>query len=680
MNTRSYILIIVLCAVLVESHNLKRQKRIVGGRAAAQPPIDDPVVYVTRNNRQARVFGSRDPNKGFYVFRGIRYGQPPVGSYRFQRPAPLYLEGDINATKWGPPCPQPNPNGKGIVGSEDCLFLNVFTPMLSDTSEGYPVLIWIHGGGFRRGSACQYEMRNIIRKRVVVVSIQYRLGTLGFLSNGTHELPGNNGIFDMILAVRWVKDYIQFFGGDPTKIVAFGHGTGASAAFMLALSNFMRGTFSGLIAMSGSILSHFAIDKDPQTTAQFIASQNGCPTNNAVEMVRCLREISVDKLIEADSSLEAIRVGVRDFVSGLSNILGPGPVIEGRDDGRFLPNMNIDTPENSLQFGDLPKIPLLTGVMNNEVGGAILGDYRNIIQDRLRSNPNFLNEYLIPTLQNAVPNFGNKTNFVPEAFSKYLNIFNVGDVSDSVSKIAEAMGDSLFNVPAFLTVEHWAKKSDAFLYSFDHNGKRNYGRDFLRGCPIANARHAADAITSHGDDLGYIFQRNTITGGTVPNFDESDEEDKRVEEVFTDMIAEFARNGKPNIPLPAEDDLLSNLTPTFSSDTNPFISITSTPRLMQQFRFCEIGLWTGLAQRLQSSTCNYFKTTLDVINYGKQTAQNTIKNPVQTLKEKVPEVIPNYTIPINNPIPTGINISPKNTKSGHIFRSMRHGPHRSLMW
>lgn len=90
----------------------------------------------------------------------------------------MYLEGEVNATKWGSPCPQPGENG-GVIGSEDCLFLNVFTPALPDATDGYPVLIWIHGGNFRRGAATQYEMRQLIEKKTIVVSIQYRLGSLG---------------------------------------------------------------------------------------------------------------------------------------------------------------------------------------------------------------------------------------------------------------------------------------------------------------------------------------------------------------------------------------------------------------------------------------------------------------------------------------------------------------------
>lgn len=169
-------------------------------------------------------------------------------------------------------------------------------------------------------------------------------------------------MFDMILAIDWVRDYIRFFGGNPDKIVAFGHGTGASSAMMLSLSKFCKSnrkraishmtnrcvcslggnrvidvltdSFSGLIAMSGSILSHFAVDKNPADSAKNIARENGCPINNVRKMVSCLRELPVEKLIGTDSKLENVRMRAQGFISGLSNLLGPGPVSEGADDNR----------------------------------------------------------------------------------------------------------------------------------------------------------------------------------------------------------------------------------------------------------------------------------------------------------------------------------------------------------
>ncbi|KAL2742065.1 liver carboxylesterase 2-like [Vespula maculifrons] len=641
MNGRISVLLVILSLLITSSKCLRRQKRIVGGDAAAQPPIDDPVVFVNKNGRDARILGIRDQNSGYYSFRGIRYAEPPIGLHRFQRPKAINLAGDLNATTWGSPCPQINGHvSNKIIGSEDCLFLNIFTPVLPDASEGYPVLIWIHGGGFRRGSACQYEMKHLIKKKIIVVSIQYRLGSLGFLSTGTKDLPGNNGLFDMILAVNWIKDYIEFFGGNPRKIIAFGHGTGASSALILSLSKLSSGMFNGVIAMSGSILSHFAIDKDPLNTAKYIAINNGCPTSDTKEMVQCLRELSVDKLIEVDSKLEYIRT-VPGIISSISTLLTTGPAIEGSDDERSLPNLITETPEESLKLGNFPDIPLLTGIVKDEIGGAISGDYKNELEEKLRTIPNYLSKNLIPSLQKTVPNVGNMTMFAPEAFEKYLNIFQNNKV-DKMKKIAEVMGDSLFNAPAFLTVKHWSKKAKAFLYSFDHDGERCYGKDFLAGLPIVDAKQSLRGI-NHGDDLGYIFDRNNIVGEKIRNvIDETNEMDEHVTEIFTDMISNFARTGKPNISIKSENNTwLPKIVPNFS-ESNSFVSISSVPKMMENFRYCEMGLWTGLSGRLQSPTCSLFKSTSQVVHNVGTGTKNVIEKPVEKIGNVVPNIKPSF--------------------------------------
>ncbi|XP_012539857.1 pyrethroid hydrolase Ces2a [Monomorium pharaonis] len=647
------LIVLLLCLIKnVADADVIRRKRIVGGIPAAKPPEDDPVVFVNRNGRDARIIGIRDPDKGFYVFRGIRFGQPPTGRARFQRASPVYLEGEYNATTWGPPCPQPSRNETGrIIGSEDCLFLNIFTPSLPDSSGGYPVLVWIHGGGFRRGSACQYEMRNLIRKKLVVVSIQYRLGTLGFLSTGTQEMPGNNGMFDMMLAIDWVKDYIYFFGGDPNKVVAFGHGTGASSSMMLALSKFCENCFHGLIAMSGSILSHFAIDKDPSATARHVAYKNGCPTDDTRRMVDCLRELPVEKLISVDSELESIRANARGFLSGLADLLGPGPVVEGFNDGRSLPNFMTTSPEDSLKLGNFPSIPLLTGVMRDETGGAILGQYKDEVQNKLRTIPDYLTSDFIPYLQETIPHIENGSRFIPQAFRSYFDMFQGDDTSNIIGKVAEALGDSLYNAPAFLTVDRWSKKANAFLYTFDHKGKRKYGKDFLTGLPIVDAKRSSDGNLNHGDDLGFIFNRNTITGEKVNDNGEPDEADEHVTDIFTDMIANFARSGTISVPTgnvrSNGSTWIPDIIPQFSSDTNSFVSITTTPKNMNNFRYCEMGLWTVAPERLQSSTCSLYKVPLKLIEQGAKETKSVIEKPLDTLDKFVPK--------------SGLNIAGKST-------------------
>lgn len=151
-----------------------RVKRIVGGVQAALPPPDDPVVFVKLYGRNARVEGFRDANNGLYSFLGLRYAEPPLGLDRFVRPRFRHLRGDINATQFGPPCPQPDEQRADVVvGSEDCLRLNVFTPLLPDESSvALPVLMFIHGGGFRYGSANQYGV-SVYIYRIMAIQIFY---------------------------------------------------------------------------------------------------------------------------------------------------------------------------------------------------------------------------------------------------------------------------------------------------------------------------------------------------------------------------------------------------------------------------------------------------------------------------------------------------------------------------
>lgn len=152
----------------------------------------------------------------------------------------------------------------------------------------------------------------------------------------------------------------------------------------------------------------------------------------------------------------------------------------------------IESPEDSLRLGNFPTIPLLTGVVRDETGGAIFGRYKDQVLNKLETIPDYLIDDFVPRLQETIPNMQNGSRFVPQAFRNYLNFFKSNDAQDTVAKVAEALGDSLYNAPAFLTVDYWSKKANAFLYTFDHEGKRNYGKDFLAGLPIVDAKRSLD--------------------------------------------------------------------------------------------------------------------------------------------------------------------------------------------
>ncbi len=191
------------------------------------------------------------------VYKGIPFAAPPVGSLRWRAPLPpAKWEGIRQAVSFAPgPVQGGNPpSGK----SEDCLYLNIWTPAATKEDK-IPVLVWIYGGGFGAGSTSEtnYNGENLARKGVVLVSIAYRVGQLGFLahpelsSESPHNVSGNYGLLDMIAGLQWVQKNIAAFGGDPDKVTIFGESAGGIAVSMLCASPLAKGLFHGAISQSG---------------------------------------------------------------------------------------------------------------------------------------------------------------------------------------------------------------------------------------------------------------------------------------------------------------------------------------------------------------------------------------------------------------------------------------------
>ncbi|XP_067013946.2 pyrethroid hydrolase Ces2a [Anabrus simplex] len=606
------LLLVSLCGAILRT-GLSRQKRIVGGKEAAIPPEDDPVVFVYNNDQDARVYGKREKN--YYAFLGIRFAEPPVGRLRFQRPQRLNLMGDINATRPGPPCIQPSSRG-GVTGSEDCLYLNVFTPELPGDGEGLPVLVWIHGGGFRRGSANQYGVGPLVSKNLVVVTIQYRLGSLGFLSAAMRELPGNAGMFDMVLALDWVRDYIKYFGGNPLLVKTFGQGSGAASAILLCLSTITKGLLGGVLAFSGNALSTFAIDNDPLGTARDLAALNNCPVSPTIELVRCLQQLPAEKLIEADSGLQALRLKAQGLVAGLSGLLGVAPVVEGPDDDRGLPNFLTQSPVDILKLGGFPPIPLLTGITKDETSTAIRGSYKKEILKNIAHIPGYVDNVLGGLLKNTAFLIGNVTDtFLQMLATNYFSLLTVKDTEAAFDRLVEVTGDALFHLPAFQTAQWWSEKAPLYLYSFEHFSDKKGGPVFLEGLPLVEQGNTSGTTQNtgvgHGDDLPYIFDAQPLDGAKDENiFSLEDPQDFNVQGQVTDFIAEFARSGVPTFTSQGQ----KMLWPSFSRASNNFLQVKGEPEVSNDFRSCQMSLWTGAlaATGLHAVMCKTVETLVPI--------------------------------------------------------------------
>ncbi|XP_037947549.1 esterase B1-like [Teleopsis dalmanni] len=200
----------------------------------------------------------------YYCFEGIPYAQPPLGELRFkapQRPTPWTDIKDCTNTKNKPV--QINFVYNKIEGSEDCLYLNVYTNNLSP-EKPRPVMVWIHGGGFQMGEAHRdyYGPDYFMKKDVVLITIQYRLGVFGFLSLSAINLnvPGNAGLKDQVLALKWVKNNCARFGGDPDCITVFGQSAGGASTHFMAITEQAQGLFHRAILMSGNATCCWAVD------------------------------------------------------------------------------------------------------------------------------------------------------------------------------------------------------------------------------------------------------------------------------------------------------------------------------------------------------------------------------------------------------------------------------------
>ncbi|GAA5210303.1 carboxylesterase/lipase family protein [Microbacterium kyungheense] len=232
-------------------------------------------------------------------FRGVPYAAAPVGDLRWRAPQPVAAwTGVRDATVYSPVCPQapPSPNGS----SEDCLYLNVTVPAAAASARGshdLPVIVWIHGGGFEIGEGADYEASDLASKGAIVVTINYRLGLLGFLSHPAladgNGASGNYGLMDQQAALRWVQHNIGRFGGDAGRVTIAGQSAGGLSVEMQLASPGAKGLFQAAVIQSGAFAPIQKSLAQAETEGRAAAAAVGCADQTA----ECLRQVPVDALV-----------------------------------------------------------------------------------------------------------------------------------------------------------------------------------------------------------------------------------------------------------------------------------------------------------------------------------------------------------------------------------------------
>uniref|UniRef100_A0A8C3FF43 Carboxylesterase type B domain-containing protein n=1 Tax=Chrysemys picta bellii TaxID=8478 RepID=A0A8C3FF43_CHRPI len=295
------------------------------------------------------------------AFLGIPYAEPPVGTLRFQKPLPHQPWSQIlETTSFGNVCPQPSlptyPEAKLLTPtmpqSEDCLFLNVWVPHPRPPAPA-PILIWIHGGGFFTGAASLeiYDGRFLAATgKIIVASMNYRLGALGFLSLPP-AAPGNAGLWDQRLALRWLRDNAAAFGGDPAHVMLSGHGSGAASVGFHLLSPGSRPLFTRAVLQSGSPTAPSGSSslEEAKERGQRLGQLLGCTDSDDTALVGCLQGKEAGEFPKHEFSVLRHR-----------ELLGM-PFVPTTD-GDFLP----DSPSRLLQAKQSQPIPIAAGFTANE--------------------------------------------------------------------------------------------------------------------------------------------------------------------------------------------------------------------------------------------------------------------------------------------------------------------------
>jgi para-nitrobenzyl esterase len=421
---------------------------------------------------------------GLTVYRGIPFAAPPVGDLRWKAPQPAAKWEDVlQATKFAPgPMQGGNPpSGK----SEDCLYLNVWTPAKS-ASDRIPVLVWIYGGGFGAGSTSErnYSGEILAKKDIVLVSIAYRVGLLGFYAHPelTAENPnhssGNYGLLDMIAGLQWIQENISAFGGDPDKVTIFGESAGGIAVSMLCASPLAKDLFHGAISQSGGSFG------PPRPTTY--------PGENLKRLADAERDGKAYMENAGASSIAELRKIAADKLPGSRG----WPII----DGWVLPDDQVKLYEAG-KFNDTP---ILVGY-NSDEGASFT---------RTRDPKAF-----IDSVRQRYGTFADSL----------LKAYPVG--TDSVPKTARDLSrDSAFGWHTWIWARLQSKmgKSKAYYYYFDQHP------DYPADSP------QADRGSPHGQDVAYVF------GHLNPSSSRTTKTDLEISEAMVTYWTNFAKRGNPN--------------------------------------------------------------------------------------------------------------------------------------
>ncbi|KAL1129037.1 hypothetical protein AAG570_013569 [Ranatra chinensis] len=399
-------------------------------------------------------------------FLGIPYAKPPAGKYRFHEAvAPGPWLGVYNATSYGSDCMQYSQvtykTSRPVIGSEDCLYINVHTPKLpiaGETPTLMDVIVYIHGGAFMFKYGDSHGPRYLLDRDVVLVTFNYRVGPLGFMSTGDEVIPGNNGLKDQVLALKWIKDNIAVFGGNPESVTLMGTSAGGASVHYHYLSPLSRGLFKAGLSMSGSALSPWALKENPRENTLKIAAELGCPTNDTRLVIKCLRKRPAHQIVAMTEM----------FMPWMYNPFSPfGPTVEIPVSHGFLTEPPVDIIKSG-RAQDLPWMATFTSEEGLYPAAEFFGDPK-AMQD-LEDRWDELMPYVLD-FYSTVPK-ERWTEVSQKVKAEYLK---GKPVTEAISEITQMLGDRHFvrDIVQAAKLQASVNTSPVYAYKFAYRGKHS---------------------------------------------------------------------------------------------------------------------------------------------------------------------------------------------------------------